>query len=163
MATALNTGESARPAVKPRRDDLAIGLVSCVIVAILGLQTFASFVNPGRWGWPFLAYPMYKTAHYEGERILYDVEVYVVREDSSESLMSADGIPFWIFKHKMVDGVMNGKRDSVQPLVTAYCERTGEQVVAVRVQDMGIGLSRDGLVHGLEPETLATMTIGCPE
>jgi hypothetical protein len=163
MATALNTGESARPAVASRRDDLAISLVSCVIVAVLGLQTFASFVNPGRWGWPFLAYPMYKTAHYEGERILYGVEVYVVREDSSESLMSAEGIPFWIFWHKMVDGVMHGKRDSVQPLVAAYCERTGEQVVAVRIQDIGVALSRDGPVRGLEPETLATMTIGCSE
>jgi hypothetical protein len=63
----------------------------------------------------------------------------------------------------MVDGVMQGKRDSVQPLVTAHCERTGEQVVAVRIQDIGVALSRDGPVHGLEPKSLATMTISCPE
>jgi hypothetical protein len=163
MATTLDAGTPARSKVLAGRENFAIGLVSCLIAGVLGLQVFASFVDPGRWGWPFIAYPMYKTAHFEGERVRYEFEVYVVHEDSSENLLSSDGIPWWIFKRKMVNSLMKGQRDNVQPLVTAYCEKTGKQVAALRLQDMGVALARDGLVYGLEPEILATMTMSCPE
>lgn len=163
MAVASRTSGAAVPAPTTNRDSLAIGAISCVIIGIVGLQAFASFINPGRWGWPFIAYPMYKTPHFDGERVLYDFEVYAVHDDGSESLISLADVPYWIFKHKVVDGLIRRDRESVQPLIAAYCERTRKEVVEVRLQDMGVGLSRDGLVQGLAPETLATMTVGCRE
>jgi hypothetical protein len=163
MATAPDALSAARPTRATTRHVAAIGAISCLIIGILGLQTFASFVNPGRWGWPFIAYPMYKAAHHGGERILYDHKVFARHADSSEALMSAGNIPFWIFKHKMVDGLMTGDRASVQPLVTTHCTRTGKRVVSVRVEDMGVALSRNGVVRGLPPRTLATMSIACQE
>jgi hypothetical protein len=163
MATMPEARSSAPPTLVTSRRDLAIGAISCLIIGILGLQTFASFVGPGRLGWPFIPYPMYKTAHYEGERLLYQYKVFARHADSSEVLISARDMPFWIFKLKMIDGVMTGNRPRVQPLVTAYCKRTGKQVVSVRVEDMGVALSRKGVARGLPPQMLATMDIGCQE
>lgn len=158
---AVGTGNAAISATA--RQSPAIIAISCVIVAILGLQTFASFVTTGRWGWPFIAYPMYKTPHFEGERVLYDFEVYATHDDGSEALIDQGDLPFWIYKLKLVNGLATDERGSVQPIVAAYCERTGKNVVEVRLQDMGVAVSRDGAVSGLPPQAIATMIIGCQE
>lgn len=162
-ATVPEGHSSAPPTLVTSRRDLAIGAISCLIIGILSLQTFASFVDPGRWGWPFIAYPMYKTAHHDGERVLYNIKVFAMHPDSSENLISAGDVPFWIFRRKLLGGVTTGNRAAVQPLVSLYCERTGRQVVGVRIEDMGVALSHKGVVRGLPPQTLATITIGCQE
>lgn len=164
VASKMRGAGTGNPAVSASaRQTRAISAISCVIVAILGLQTVASFVTTGRWGWPFIAYPMYKTPHFENERVLYDFEVYATHDDGSEALISQGDLPFWTFKLKLVNGLANDDRDSVQPIVRAYCERTGTNVVAVRLQDMGVAVSRDGAVSGLPPQAIGTMSIGCQE
>ena len=163
MVTAPDRLSSAPRTVAARGHGGAVGAISGLIIAILGLQTVAGFVNTGRWGWPFIAYPMYKTAHFEGERLLHEYKVFATHANSSEDLISAGDVPFWIFKFKMVDGLTNGDRASVQPLVAAYCERTGKEVIAVRVEDTGLELTRNGIVRGLPPKTLAKMQIGCED
>lgn len=81
-------------------------LVSLVILGCLGLQTVAlldalfPLLNEGpEFLWPFLAYPMYKPFHHEGEAI----EQYVLigtLADSSEVVIppEAFGLNFWKFR-----------------------------------------------------------------
>jgi hypothetical protein len=72
-------------------DNTARLAVSGVIVAVLTLQSFAGFVDTGRWGWPFVAYPMYSEAHFENERVQYDWMVYAILADSTEVIVKPDG------------------------------------------------------------------------
>jgi hypothetical protein len=75
------------------------GLVSAIIVVILGTQFVAGLVDTGKWGWPILAYPMYKWSHYENERILHDADVYAQLDDGSRIAITPEalGMSFWIF------------------------------------------------------------------
>jgi hypothetical protein len=74
-------------------------LVSAIIVAILSIQAVAGFVDTGRWGWPLLAYPMYKWAHYEGDRLDVELTGHAVLEDSTRIPMSRSDLnmDFWLY------------------------------------------------------------------
>ena len=75
-----------------------IRLVSAIIVGALVLQFLAVVLRTGPWLYPFINYPMYATAHYEGDRIAYEHTVHARFADGSESAFkSADltSLPFF--------------------------------------------------------------------
>jgi hypothetical protein len=58
-------------------------VLSIVIAAILGSQLVVGMVDTGRWGWPIMAYPMYKSAHFEGERLSHEFDLFAVFQDGT--------------------------------------------------------------------------------
>ena len=80
-----------------------IRLISIFIVGALVLQFLAVVLRTGPWLYPFINYPMYATAHYEGDRIAFEHTVYTTFDDGTEvAFKSADLDPspaffsFWV-------------------------------------------------------------------
>jgi hypothetical protein len=148
----------------PSGGALARLLVSAIIVAILAIQAAAGFVDTGRWGWPLIAYPMYRTAHYEGERLNHDVATYAVLADSSrvEIKRSDLGWSFWIYWYNVVRPVREGNLAALQPVLRRYCEESDNQVTRLVVEDLGIAIGRDGPIEGLAPEIMYETDVTCP-
>jgi hypothetical protein len=162
-------------------DNTARVLVSSVVVTVLALQSFAGFVDTGRWGWPFVAYPMYNEAHFENERVQYDWVVYAVLEDSSEVIVTPDDldITWWLFEKNVVSGLlrldqprrtvilndlasaMRNEAELLQYMVNRFCDKTKLPVVGLRLTDMGVAVTRAGMVTGLPRETLASADLVC--
>src|SRR6188472_2039573 len=63
------------------RDEVAKIAISVIIAAILAAQVLIGFSYTGGQTFPVVAYPMYKQAHYEGER-LNDYLVFVSADGS---------------------------------------------------------------------------------
>jgi hypothetical protein len=101
-----------------QRESKAAGrlIVSGIIVTILGLQIVAGFADTGRWGWPFVAYPMYKRAHYEGERFDHDLTVRLVLRDASEHLVTGPdlGLSFWLVEKRVWNPIRNNDQEQLQ-------------------------------------------------
>jgi hypothetical protein len=138
--------------------------ISALIVVILGTQLVAGFVDTGRWGWPILAYPMYRTAHFDGDRLEdYDVDAVLadgsrLRVDPEELQMS-----FWIFRSNVVYKIEAGNLQGLAPIVERYCERSQGRLKRFEVVDIGMAISATGLVRDLEPEVAAALDVTCPE
>lgn len=79
----------------------AFKYLSLLIVGALGLQMSAVLLRSGPWAYPFINYPMYAAAHYEGERILVEHRIYAVFTDGSERpITRADvGEHYWFYEN----------------------------------------------------------------
>ena len=80
-----------------RQQKIRFGLISVLIIGVLVVQTVSSFRRTYKW-WPFLSYPMYATAHFEGERIKVNHRVYAVTPDGARHYLDPDRdlkIGFW--------------------------------------------------------------------
>jgi hypothetical protein len=145
-------------------DALGRLLVSVVVVVILLTQLVVGFVDTGRWGWPMLAYPMYKTAHFEGERLDHELTTYAVLADLSrvEIKRSDLGMGFWIYWYNVVQPIRHGNLDALAGLVQHYCQEFDNQVSKLEVQDLGIAIGRDGPVEGLPPQVMFETEVSCP-
>jgi hypothetical protein len=82
--------------------ETAFKAVSALIVVILGTQFVVGFIDTGRRGWPIVAYPMYSTARYDGDRF-DDFKVYAALKDGTKVEVNPGevGMSYWIF-HKNV-------------------------------------------------------------
>lgn len=138
-------------------------LVSAAIVVILSTQAVAGFVDTGRWGWPLLAYPMYKTAHYEGERLHDDLTGYAVLADSTRVAMTRTDLnmDFWLYWYNVVMPITHARLDLLEPVLRRYCEQSDNQVVRLELEDRGVAIGRDGLIEGLPVEVVAEMDVTC--
>jgi hypothetical protein len=145
------------------RDAFAKLLVSAIIVVILATQAGVGFVNTGVRAWPLVAYPMYKTAHFEGERLDHALNVYVILPNAEKAPITPSDLNmgFWLFLDHVVMPIRNGRTDVLKPLVARYCNEHDGQVVKLRVEDMGTAIGRDGPVEGLPPEILAELDVVC--
>jgi hypothetical protein len=140
-------------------------LVSAVIVAILSAQLVAGFVDTGRWGWPILAYPMYETAHFEGERLDHELTTHAVLADSRrvEIKRSDLDMGFWIYWYNVVQPIRHADLDRLAGLIQHYCREYDNQLIRLEVQDLGIAIGRDGPVEGLPPQVLFATAVSCLE
>ncbi|HEX5079892.1 MAG TPA: hypothetical protein VFV80_12140 [Geminicoccaceae bacterium] len=138
--------------------------VSVIVVVILAAQLVVGFVDTGKWGWPILAYPMYKTAHFEGERLNHDFASYVVLSDSNRvEIKRRDlGMDFWIYWYNVVQPIRHGRLDALAGLVEHYCQELDGQVIRLEVEDLGIAIGRDGPVEGLPRQVLFATEVSCP-
>jgi hypothetical protein len=140
-----------------------ISLISVAILMVLALQAFAGFIDTGRWGWPFLAYPMYKTAHHDGERILHDFTLYAKTADGDRIEVTRDdlGLGFWHFEKFIFAAIRQGDLEKPQIIANEYCKRHNRRIVGLVLEDKGIAISRSGMVTGLPPQVLAAMNVRC--
>jgi hypothetical protein len=153
-----------RGVISSSRDALTRLFISVVIVGILSIQAVAGFVDTGRWGWPLLAYPMYKTAHYEGERLDVELTAYAVLADSTRVPIHRSDLNmgFWLYWYNVVTPIQNARLDLLQPVLQRYCEKNGNQVTKLQLEDRGVAIGRDGPIEGLPPEIVAEMDVTCP-
>lgn len=142
----------------------AMWLVSAIIVLILGTQLVAGWMDTGRWGWPFLAYPMYKTSHHENERVLYDLDVYAELDDGSRVAITSDavGMDFWVFWYNVVQPIRYEDRGKLAPVVARYCAETGGQVRKLVALDKGVAVTRAGPQYDLPPTVIYSTSVQCP-
>jgi hypothetical protein len=145
------------------RDGIAKLLVSTIIVVILSLQAGVGIVNTGVRAWPLVAYPMYKAAHFEGDRLDHDFNVSVILPNAEKAPITRDelNMSFWIFWKNVVVPIRSGRRDDLRPLIARYCDQQNGQVIKLRVEDVGTVIGRDGPVQGLPPEILAELEVAC--
>lgn len=144
-------------------DAFARLLVSAIIVAVLATQAVAGILDTGRWGWPMIAYPMYKTAHFEGERLDHDLTAYAVLADSARvEIKKTDlNMGFWIYWYNVVQPIRHGDFARLQPLLRRYCQQFDNQVTKLVVEDLGIAIGRDGPVDGLPRQIMYETEVAC--
>jgi hypothetical protein len=128
-------------------------VLSFVIAVVLTLQFAAAFdffplllSRSSNSFWPFISYPMYRSAHYEGAvlprfrvfgRTLAGSDVEITPPDLGLNL------------RKFQDIFVAALRQPDMPLVDAFAEiyrrRTGMRLIAIRLERHGQVLTRDGL------------------
>ena len=142
--------------------EAAFKALSAFIVVILGTQLVVGLIDPGRWGWPMVAYPMFKTAHYDGDRF-DDFRVYaVLTDDTKLQIEPGDvGMSYWIFRQNMVGGLLNDRIEKLAPIIERYCDQSQGAMARLEVSDIGVAISAHGPIAGLEPRVLAAMAVAC--
>jgi hypothetical protein len=75
-------------------------LVSLVIVLVLGLQFAAVVTRSGKWGWPFIDYPMYSDSIMEGDRRVVRHADTATTADGDQITVTPDelGVNLWVFE-----------------------------------------------------------------
>ena len=143
---------------------IAALLVSAIVIVILSTQFVAGLIDTGKWGWPILAYPMYKWAHHENERILHDVDVLAELDDGSRIPVTREalGMDFWIFWRNVALALRAADRSKLAPVVARYCAQTGGRVRSLLALDKGIAVTRTGPQYGLPPSVVFAMSVQCP-
>ncbi len=136
------------------------------VMAILTIQMVVGFVNTGRWGWPFLAYPMYRHAHDDGARLLHHTTIYAELENGSQQeITEADagaGVEQWSYYYWAVKPLASGETEHIRPFMEEMCQRFDGKVTALRLDDeSGYGISRNGLVEDLPNYTVNRMPASC--
>ena len=136
--------------------------ISVFIAVILVTQFIVGIVNTGRWAWPMVAYPMYKTAHYDGERFdEYDLYA-VLRDNSRIRIDPAElGMGYWIFRQNVLDGLLLDRVEPLSPIIARYCDQSRGATMRLEVSDRGLAISSHGLVANLEPQMLKVVHIRC--
>jgi len=138
------------------------GLISFIVLAILITQFFVNLIDTGRWGWPFITYPMYANSHQEGERVIYDVKAFAVYEDltRNEIKRSELGMNIFLFQKHVWYPIENADIVSLQPLINRYCESTDNKLIRFELEDLGVAVSRNGPVS-VEPQIISSLDVSC--
>ena len=158
-------------------------LISCVILVILLLQSFAVLFRTHAKGWPFIDYPMYSPSLEDGDRLEVDRRLYATLADTTEVRIGPEDIGldkdlwwvfrFWIVRALEPDTPKRGEKSAswlrdlvtgenglapglslsaqktedaaVSLLVNSYRQRHGKEIVALRLEDEGIVVTRAGM------------------
>lgn len=128
-------------------------VLSLVIAGMLTLQLTASFdllprllSRPSHIFWPFMNYPMYRWAHYEGAVIeRYRVFGRTAAGLDIELTPSDFGLNFRKFQDIVIAALRRGDTAGVAPYAEIYRLRSGRRLAAIRVERHGSVLTRDGL------------------
>lgn len=144
------------------QEKLATSFVSLVLVVVLGSQAVASLFDTGRRGWPIVTYPMYKTAHHEGEPVLYDARTYAVLSDGRRIRLTRDdlGMSFWVYWYNVVLPIQDRRTAALRPLIERYCEAHAGEVVRLELEDMGLVIGHDGPTE-VAPRVFANTPVRC--
>jgi hypothetical protein len=141
-------------------------VVSLVISVVLMVQTAAAFdlfprlvSRPSHVFWPFLSYPMYRTAHYEGA-VIERYRVFGRTENGAEvELEPADfGLNFRKFQDIAVVALRRHDLPQVTTIAEIYRARSGRRLVAMRLERHGPVLTREGL-RSAEPTQFAAVPV----
>lgn len=145
------------------KDAIARFLVSAIVVVILSTQAVAGFVNTGKWGWPLMAYPMYSTARFEGDRLDHVFSVYAILSDSRKIEIKQEDLNmnFGLFRFNVVQRIGAGQIDALAPVAEKYCELYDNQVTSLQVEDQGIAIGRDGPIEGLPRQVFGRVDVSC--
>ena len=101
--------------------------------------------------WPFLTYPMYRIARYEGDQVI-DYRIYAVFSDSTYSYVSPDDlkIGFWKYVDDLVSAVREGHVETITAYAHRIAEHQGEAPVKLRLGAKPWTLRHDGFEEEAE-------------
>jgi hypothetical protein len=138
-------------------------LVTLFIVFVLAVQ-FVIGLTPKQRLWPFLPYRMYHQVKVDGQRLGHLFNVYGVLKDSSKIALNADDLDmtYWFFRKNVQRGIRNGDARKTQSAIEWLCAQSGGELASLQIEDLGIAISRDGPVYGLEPNVEASLDVSCP-
>jgi hypothetical protein len=175
-----------------------VKLISIFIVTALVLQFLAVLLRTGPWLYPFINYPMYATAHYEGDRISYEYTVYATFDDGTEGAFKSvdldsspaffgywvkamvtmfgdsytlgDQSAAWAATHpgirRWLKDTLGSNEKASRRFIDVFTRRievkTGKTVVALRVEDAPVVLTKAGFVDADGPEVVKTLKINRP-
>lgn len=156
---------------------LALPLISLMVVTVFMLQAcvsfcpwrsssffsfFRSLLSPPTL-WPFIDYPMYSGAHYEGDAVPR-LFVFGTLEDSTEvPIVAADlGLSDWHFRRHFINGLASGNDERIKEFVGLYGNRHTKRLVGLRLENHPVILSRAGLRSG-PPEVQKNLRLQPPE
>lgn len=153
-------------------------LVSLVIVAILGIQTWVIAFNKYARYWPFINYPMYSGIKREGDRLDVYYPVFATFEDASEKqIVPSDlEINVFTFQKVFVAAILcavhgdkpsaypkrkckEGELSRVKDMLMTYEARAGQRIVRLRVEDYPLIFTRDGPAKA-PAKTLEVLDLG---
>lgn len=142
--------------------------ISLFIVACLVVQAVASSgKHPGPfeyspYQWPFIDYPMYSLAHYEGDEVSRLLLI-GIRPDSTKIEIEPEdlGLTFFPYLHGPIRAVRDSSRHVASPFRDIFAERHGVEVVGFEVLDRPIVITRDGY-HPGPPKTVASLSFDEP-
>lgn len=142
--------------------------ISLFIAACLVVQAVASSgKRPGPfeyspYQWPFIDYPMYSSAHYEGEEVSRLLLI-GIRPDSTKIEIEPDdlGLTFFPYLRGPIRAVRDSSRSAASVFRDIFAERHGVEVVGFEVLDRPIMITRDGY-HPGPPKTVASLSFDEP-
>ena len=98
---------------------------------------------------PFIFYPMYSSAHYEGEEVVDREMIFAIVKDSTAvQIVPEDlGLDFWDFQLflKAIDQQSN---EVISQYLEIYQSRAGKQVLQLQIKVHPWTLSRKGFIQG---------------
>lgn len=147
----VESGIATAPAERRRVTALGRMLVSLFIAACLGFQALAvSGLQPGPveaapFLWPFLDYPMYSGAHFEGDEIDRAV-VLGVRTDSTRiPIEPADlGLGLFPYRRGPVRALRRDNLEAARLYRDVYAERHGVELIGFELKYRPIVVTRSG-------------------
>jgi hypothetical protein len=155
----MAAGTQAQP------NKLWMALASMAIVIVLALQSLA-VARRHHMGWPFIDYPMYSASHQEGERVQARRYVYAALADGSEVLLEPEDLGlghFWLFRLWVEAPLLKQERAELEFVREAYREQRGGEIVALRIEDHPVIVTREGAKAAPPPHVLATVRFASPE
>jgi len=131
-------------------------VATLVIIFVLALQAQAVF--PLRRVWPFLDYPMYRTAHYAGEAV---PRFHILVTTDSGATMEMDpaslGISFFKHLHGPVEAMQEGDHERFEEFVEIFEARQEVAVASARLENRPVRLDESGTVSEEPPVTITEM------
>jgi hypothetical protein len=122
-------------------------LTSLVIGGVLLLQAQAVF--PVRRLWPFLDYPMYRTAHYAGESVPRYRVVGIAADGREVEMDPASlGLSFFKHLHGPVEALETGDAERFAIFADVFRERQGTTIVAARLENHPVVIDTSGTREG---------------
>jgi hypothetical protein len=122
---------------------------SLLILLVFSLQAVASFACPSRGSrilaplrvfcaptlWPFVDYPMYSRAHYEGDKYTHRRVIGIYSDSSESTLHWTDfDVPFYLFTRIFLRAVDAGDLETIQVFVDRF-HRTGRKsMIGLRLE-----------------------------
>lgn len=129
----------------------SVTLVSVVILAFLFLQTIATsaILCPFKCDpsfWPFMTYPMYERAHYEGDR-WHQPHLFGILEDYSEVEIQAEemGAQYVVYAHFLY-ALQTDDQARLEKYVQVYQDRSNQKLIGLRLEHHSFELSKQGFL-----------------
>jgi hypothetical protein len=120
-------------------------LISLIIILVLGAQLVASFGHANRF-FPFMWYPMYAQAHFEGERINVEHRIYAVTRDGRRHYVDPASdlkIDFWRYERRFARPLRDHKLENIRPILAMVIDRY-PTFTELQVEDYPMIITKDG-------------------
>lgn len=137
--------------------------ISLFIAACLVIQAVVSFgKSPGPfeyspYQWPFIDYPMYSSAYYEGDEVSRLLLIGILPDSTKIEIVGEDlGLSFFPYLRGPIWAVLYNRPSAASLFRDIYAERHGVEVVGFEVLDQPVVITREGY-HPGPPKTVASM------
>ncbi len=155
----------------PNQVTAAKALASFVILTVISIQSYAAILHrvcsrpiplfcalpkePGLY--PFLDYPMYKTAHLEGESIDNYALIGVFADNTQKQLAPSDfGLSLYQFNRGLVEAVKTDNLSKIRDYTSAYNQISEPPFVQLQLENRPLVITADGVKEGVKAEVNRT-------